>query len=94
MTDSSTGPTAAPNRPATPLNRRPLPAPGAKGAEPEILARGFREAIGLAIDGDAGVAYVSELGGRIVAVELHPAGEAAAPRVVADLGTPLSAWPA
>lgn len=72
------------------LNRAPLPGPGAKGAEPEILARGFREAIGLTIDGDAGVAYVSELGGRIVAVELHPAGEAAAPRVVADLGTPLS----
>lgn len=72
------------------LNRAPLPAPDAKGAEPEILARGFREAIGLAIDGDAGTAYVSELGGRILGVELHTAGESAAPRVVADLGTPLS----
>jgi len=72
------------------LNRAPLPAPGRVGGAPEILARGFREAIGLAIDGDAGLAYVSELGGRILAVELHSAGEIAATRVVADLGTPLS----
>lgn len=72
------------------LNRAPLPGVGAKGTDPEILARGFQEAIGLAIDGDASVAYVSELGGRIVAVELLMAGEAATTRVVAELGTPLS----
>lgn len=73
------------------LNRAPLPAPGEQGAQPEILAIGFREAIGLAIDGAAGRAYVSELGGRILAVELDaPAGVPASPQVIADLATPLS----
>ena len=40
------------------LNRAPIPAAGATGGAPEILADGFHEAIGLAVDGDAGVAYV------------------------------------
>ncbi|WP_031469184.1 hypothetical protein [Sciscionella sediminilitoris] len=54
------------------LNRAPVPAAGEKGAEPEILAGGFSEAIGLAVDTDR--AYVSDLGGRISVVPLPEAG--------------------
>lgn len=68
------------------LNRAPLPAEGTVGAAPEILARGFTEAIGLAIDAEASLAYVSDLGGRLYRVPLS----GGAPEVVADLGTPLS----
>jgi hypothetical protein len=32
------------------LNRAPVPASGEKGTDPEVLADGFREAIGLAVD--------------------------------------------
>lgn len=63
------------------LNRAPLAAAGEK---PEILARGFREAIGLAVDDE--VAYVSDLGGRIRAVPLG-GGET---RVLAELREPVS----
>ncbi|WP_116201080.1 hypothetical protein [Amycolatopsis circi] len=66
------------------LNRAPLPGPGRKGVEPEILASGFTEAIGLAVDDE--VAYVSDLGGRITAVPLS-GGES---RVVVDMGELLS----
>ncbi|WP_344415115.1 hypothetical protein [Amycolatopsis minnesotensis] len=66
------------------LNRAPVPAPGEKGAAPQILAGGFREAIGLAVDDD--VVYVSDLGGRIRAVPLD-GGE---PRMFADLHEPVS----
>lgn len=68
------------------LNHAPLPAPGARGAEPEILARGFQEAIGLAVDAAAGLAFVSDLGGRILRVRLQDGTV----DVLADLGTPLS----
>ena len=37
---------------------------------PEILANGFDEAIGLAVDSDAGLVYVSDLGGSIRSVEI------------------------
>lgn len=47
------------------LNRAELPAAGEKGADPEILADGFEEAIGLAVDTQAHVAYVSDLSGSI-----------------------------
>lgn len=47
------------------LNVAPLPATGEKGAEPRIITDGFREAIGLAIDADNDVAYVSDLDGNI-----------------------------
>ncbi|MFT3659841.1 MAG: hypothetical protein QM809_00155 [Gordonia sp. (in: high G+C Gram-positive bacteria)] len=70
------------------LNRAPIPGPGEHGGAPEILATGFAEAIGLAVDADAGVAYVSALGGDVVAVPLEPG--AGAPRVVVSLGEPLS----
>lgn len=52
------------------LNRAPLPGPGQPGKPPEILADGFREAIGLAVDGAAGVVYVSDLSGAIRVVPL------------------------
>ncbi|KXP09324.1 hypothetical protein AXK57_10485 [Tsukamurella pulmonis] len=68
------------------LNRAPLPRPGECGAPPEILARGFAEAIGLAVDAAADLAYVSDLGGRIWRVPLT----GGAPDVLADLGTPVS----
>lgn len=68
------------------LNRAPVPAPGQKGSAPEILAGGFQEAIGLAVDEAAGVVYVSDLGGRIHAVPLR-GGDA---RVVAELHEPIS----
>ncbi|KXP01287.1 hypothetical protein [Tsukamurella pseudospumae] len=68
------------------LNRAPLPAPGARGTAPEILARGFGEAIGLAVDAPSGLAYVSDLGGRIWRVRLD-GGE---PEILVDLGTPVS----
>lgn len=68
------------------LNRAPLPAAGGRGAVPEVLARSFDEAIGLAVDAPAGIAYVSDLGGRIWRVPLT----GGAPTVLADLGTPVS----
>ncbi|WP_405167539.1 hypothetical protein OG203_22225 [Nocardia sp. NBC_01499] len=52
------------------LNRAPIPAPGEPGGKPEILARGFAEAIGLAVDLEAGLAYVTDLGGSVRAVAL------------------------
>ena len=52
------------------LNRAPLPDAGRPGAEPEILARGFAEAIGLAVDERAGAVYVSDLDGTIRRVPL------------------------
>jgi sugar lactone lactonase YvrE len=68
------------------LNRAPLPGPGTTGAEPQILADGFTEAIGLAIDKDT--AYVSDLGGHIRAVPLP--GRPGESRLVADMGEPIS----
>ncbi|TWS19807.1 hypothetical protein FK529_06545 [Tsukamurella asaccharolytica] len=68
------------------LNRASLPAAGATGGAPEILARGFAEAIGLAVDAAAGLAYVSDLGGRIWRVPLD-GGE---PEILVDLGAPVS----
>ncbi|MGW4496018.1 hypothetical protein [Streptomyces sp. NPDC004376] len=70
------------------LNRAPLPAAGERGEAPEILADGFQEAIGLAVDGEAGVAYVSDLGGNLRAVPL-PDGPVAeqAPREIVSVGS-------
>ena len=45
------------------LNRAPLPARGERGQAPQILADGFQEAIGLAVDSDAQVVYVADLAG-------------------------------
>ncbi|EGD57044.1 hypothetical protein [Gordonia neofelifaecis] len=64
------------------LNRAPIPSPGEVGEPPEILARGLHEAVGVAVDSRAGLAYVSDLGGTILAVALDGTGD----RVVVDLG--------
>lgn len=68
------------------LNRAPLPAVGTRGAAPTILARGFDEAIGLAVDAASGLAYVSDLGGRIWRAPL----DGRAPEILIDLGTLVS----
>lgn len=63
------------------LNRAQIPAPGRAGGVIDILSTEFHEAIGLAVDTDAGVAYVSDLGGEIRAVALDGTGQ----RVVATV---------
>ncbi|WP_069164725.1 hypothetical protein [Nocardia altamirensis] len=52
------------------LNRAPIPGRRESGWEPEILARGFGEAVGLAVDPEAGIAYVTGLDGVLRAVAL------------------------
>ena len=77
------------------LNRAPIPPAGEKGAEPEILARGFREAIGLAVDvdttfssrGGRGVAYVSDLSGDIRVIPINN-GDVTERTI--SLGTPVT----
>lgn len=81
-TDRGAGPTG------NTLNRAPLPAPGAVGATPEILHDGFAEAIGLAVDGAAGVVYVSDLSGAIRVVPLPGSGQEA--RVLVQLDEPVT----
>lgn len=71
------------------LNRAPIPLPGDRGTAPQILADGFHEAIGLAVDDEAGLVYVSDLGGRISVVAL-PEGHGRSSHVLADLREPLS----
>ncbi|WET82247.1 hypothetical protein P3102_14100 [Amycolatopsis sp. QT-25] len=71
------------------LNRAPIPLPGGRGAAPQMLADGFHEAIGLAVDDEAGVVYVSDLGGRISVVALSE-GHGRGSRVFADLHEPIS----
>ncbi|MEU4798295.1 hypothetical protein [Streptomyces sp. NPDC023327] len=73
------------------LNRARVPAPRSPGEAPEILADGFEEAIGLAVDAEAGIAYVSDLHGHIRAVPL-PDGPAAGqePRDIVALPHPLT----
>ncbi|KAA9394568.1 TetR/AcrR family transcriptional regulator [Kocuria coralli] len=63
------------------LNRAPIPAAGERGGTPQILARGFQEAIGVALDQQRGVAYVSDLGGSVRRVDLVTG----AVRVIAEL---------
>ncbi|GAB2661453.1 hypothetical protein GCM10027169_25170 [Gordonia jinhuaensis] len=52
------------------LNVAPIPASGEHGSTPTVLADGFDEAIGLAVDTEGGYVYVSDLGGTIRAVPL------------------------
>ena len=73
------------------LNRAKLPEPGGRGEPPQILADGFQAPIGLAIDHAAGVAYVSDLTGDVVAVSLPESGdEPGTRRTVASLGTSVT----
>lgn len=52
------------------LNRADIPGRGQAGGDVEIVSADFREAIGLALDPDAGVVYVSDLSGDVRAVGL------------------------
>ncbi|MCM6774206.1 hypothetical protein NDR87_12055 [Nocardia sp. CDC159] len=72
------------------LNRAPLPGKNEVGAHPEILARGFEEAIGLAVDTDAGLAYVTDLAGTVRAVPLDPSSGATEFVVARFPGRPLT----
>ena len=74
------------------LNRAAIPAKNARGDTPQLLADGFRAAIGVTIDGDAGLAYVADLGGRIRAVSIGDPTGTPPPQswVLADLGERLS----
>ena len=73
------------------LNRAPIPAVGATGEPPEILVGGFHEDIGLALDDEAGVAYVTDLAGLIQVVPLPGSVRSSdGTRVLADLHEPLT----
>lgn len=52
------------------LNRAPVPGWGQKATAPEIIADGFREPIGVALNLPEDVAYVSDLSGSISRVDL------------------------
>ncbi|MFT4245862.1 MAG: hypothetical protein QM571_05015 [Micrococcaceae bacterium] len=58
------------------VNRAPLPAKGETGEKPEVLADGFEDTIGLAIDEETGVIYAADLGGNIRAVAIPGKSEA------------------
>ncbi|MBE7162983.1 MAG: hypothetical protein INR72_17215, partial [Williamsia herbipolensis] len=65
------------------LNCAPVPAVGESGIEPTVLGKDFAEAIGLAIDTETGVAYVTALDGTVRGVPIRP--DAPAERVVATM---------
>lgn len=64
------------------FNTAAIPAPCAARGEITVLATGFGEAIGLAVDTDAGVAYVGDMAGDIRAVDLDGGGD----RILASVG--------
>ncbi len=57
------------------LNRARIPAAGQPGGAVDVLAADFHEAIGLAVDAEAGVVYVSDLSGELRAVALDGTGQ-------------------
>ena len=57
------------------LNTAAIPVVGQPGGDVNVVAANYREAIGLAVDTPAGVAYVSDLSGQIRAVRLDGSGE-------------------
>jgi hypothetical protein len=57
------------------LNKAAMPKVGEPGGDVTVVARNYHEAIGLAVDKQAGVAYVSDLSGQIRAVRLDGSGE-------------------
>lgn len=71
------------------LNRAAVPPVGEKGEAPEILAEGFGEAIGLAVDREGHMAYVADLTGKIWAVPA-PDTTDTEKHVVVDLGYPVT----
>lgn len=71
------------------LNRATVPAVGEQAGEPEILAEGFAEAIGLAVDEKARVAYVADLSGQIWVVSA-PGNADEEMRLIVDLDFPIT----
>jgi hypothetical protein len=71
------------------LNRAVVPPVGQKGQAPEVLAEGFEEAIGLAVDREGQMAYVADLSGKIWAVP-GPENTDRTKHVVVDLEYPLT----
>jgi hypothetical protein len=57
------------------LNKAAIPAVGEPGGDVSVVDANYHEAIGLAVDTPAGVAYVSDLSGQIRAVRLDGSGE-------------------
>jgi len=57
------------------LNKAAIPALGEPGGDVSTVSVHYHEAIGLAVDATAGVAYVSDLSGEIRAVHLDGSGE-------------------
>ncbi|BBZ52728.1 hypothetical protein H7H82_03065 [Mycobacterium heidelbergense] len=57
------------------LNKAAIPAVGEPGGDVTVVAGNYHEAIGLAVDTQAGVVYVSDLSGQICAVRLDGGGE-------------------
>lgn len=71
------------------LNRAVVPAVGEKAGDYEILAEGFAEAIGLAVDEPARVAYVADLSGQIWLVPA-PGNADEEMRLIMDLDFPIT----
>lgn len=57
------------------LNKAPIPAVGESGGDVIVVSANYHEAIGLVVDKQAGVVYVSDLSGQIRAVGLDGSGE-------------------
>jgi DNA-binding beta-propeller fold protein YncE len=57
------------------LNQATVPAVGQRGGEVAVVSANYHETIGLAVDTQAGLAYVSDLSGQIRAVRLDGSGE-------------------
>ena len=57
------------------LNKAAIPAVGQPGGDVTVVSSNFHETIGLAVDEEAGVVYVSDLSGQIRAVRLDGRGE-------------------
>jgi hypothetical protein len=57
------------------LNKAAIPAVGEPGGDVIVVAANYHAAIGLALDTEAGVVYVSDLSGQIRAVKLDRSGE-------------------
>lgn len=67
------------------LNRARVPSISETAAEPTLLASGFAEAIGLAVDEQAQLAYVADLSGQIWRVAAPERGDTT-PELIVDLG--------
>jgi hypothetical protein len=57
------------------LNKAAIPALGQPGGDVIVVSANYQEAVGLAVDKQAGVVYVGDLSGQIRAVRLDGSGE-------------------